>query len=166
MIGRLLNGLAATFGAAGFAQFPAFFQQYLQRLGGMLDQARLDVARLLKDAHSQGQTLEAYLEELRATGSDAAAGTAARELARLDTVNTLEHAYNALTLSDPLERPLNFLRYFDPQIAAETLHAYQPAVPVTSEALIYGLLGMIIGLFLLAGGETGWRGVVKKVKGY
>ena len=37
MIGRILNGLAAIVGAGGFAQFPAFFQQYLQRLGGMLD---------------------------------------------------------------------------------------------------------------------------------
>ena len=166
MIGRLLNGLAATLGAAGFAQFPAFFQQYLQRLGGMLDQARLDVARLLKDAQSQGQTLEAYLAELRATGSHAAAGTADRELARLDTVNLLETAYNALTLSDPLERPLNFVRYFDAQIAGETMGAFQPAVPVTSEALIYGAVGMIIGLFLLAGGESGCRGVAKKVKGY
>jgi hypothetical protein len=166
MIARLLNGLAGTVGAAAFAQFPAFFQQYLQRLGGMLDQARLDVARLLKDAQSQGQTLEAYLEELRATGSSAAAGTADRELARVDTVDALESAYNALTLSEPLERPINFLRYFDPQVAEETMRAFEPAVPVTSEALIYGALGVIIGLFLLAGGESGCRGVVKKVKGY
>ncbi len=165
MIGRILNGLAAIVGAGGLAQFPAFFQQYLQRLGGMLDQARLDVARLLKDAQSQGQTLEAYLNELRATGSNAAAGTADRELARVDTVNDLESAYNALTLSGPLERPLAFVRNFDPMVAEETMKAFEPAVPATAEALIYAGFGMLIGLLLLAGGETGCRKAVGKVRG-
>jgi hypothetical protein len=166
MIGRILNGLAATLGAAGFAQFPAFFQQYLQRLGGMLDQARLDVARLLKDAQSQGQTLETYLEELRATGSSAAAGTADRELDRVDTVKDLEAAYNTLTLADPLERPTAFMAHFDPRVAEETMKAFQPAVPVTSEAMVYAGVGMLIALFLLAGGESGCRGMAKKVRGY
>jgi hypothetical protein len=166
MIGRILNGLAATLGAAGFAQFPAFFQQYLQRLGGMLDQARLDVARLLKDAQSQGQTLETYLEELRATGSSAAAGTADRELDRVDTVKDLEAAYNTLTLADPLERPTAFMVHFDPRVAEETMKAFQPAVPVTSEAMVYAGVGMLIALFLLAGGESGCRGMAKKVRGY
>ena len=166
MIGRILNGLAAIIGAGSLAQFPAFFQQYLQRLGGMLDQARLDVARLIRDAQSQGQTLEAYLAELRATGSSAAAGTADRELARVDTVNDLESAYNALTLSEPLERPLNFARHFDPKVAEETLKAFEPAVPVTAEAMIYAGVGMLVALLLLAGGETGCRKVVSKVKGH
>ncbi len=165
MIGRILNGLAAIIGAGSLAQFPAFFQQYLQRLGGMLDQARLDVARLIRDAQSQGQTLEAYLAELRATGSSAAAGTADRELARVDTVNDLESAYNALTLSEPLERPLNFARHFDPKVAEETLKAFEPAVPVTAEAMIYAGVGMLVALLLLAGGETGCRKAVSKVKG-
>ncbi len=166
MIGRILNGLAAILGAAGFAQFPAFFQQYLQRLGGMLDQARLDVARLLKDAQSQGQTLETYLEELRASGSNAATGTAERELARVDAVGDLETAYNTLTLANPLERPTSFIAHFDPSIAEETMKAFEPAVPVTSEALVYAAVGMLIALLLLAGGETGCRGAVKKIKGY
>ena len=30
MIGRILNGLAAIVGAGSLAQFPAFFQQYLE----------------------------------------------------------------------------------------------------------------------------------------
>ncbi len=166
MIGRILNGLAAIVGAGSLAQFPAFFQQYLQRLGGMLDQARLDVARLLKDAQSQGLSLDAYLEELRATGSSAAAGTADRELARVDTVNDLESAYNALTLSGPLERPLNFARHLDPKVAEETLKAFEPAVPVTVEAMIYAGCGMLVALLLLAGGETGCRKAVSKVKGH
>ena len=124
------------------------------------------LARLLKDAQSQGQTLESYLEELRASGSDAATGTAARELARIDAVNDLETAYNTLTLADPLERPTAFIAHFDASIAEETMKAFEPAVPVTSEAIVYAAVGMLIALLLLAGGETGCRGAVKKIKGY
>jgi hypothetical protein len=165
MIGRLLNGLAATLGAAGFAQFPAFLQQYLQRLGGRLDQARLDVARLLEDARSQGQTLEAYLAELGASGSGAAAGTAERELARVEAVHDLEAAYQALAQAEPMARPTAFLAHFDAGIAQETLKVFAPAVPVTGEALVYAGAGILVALLALAGGESGYRGAVKRIKG-
>ena len=64
MLARVLNGAAAVLGAGAFAQFPEFFQQYLQRLGGRVDQARIDLDRILSDAALLGRTLEAYLEEL------------------------------------------------------------------------------------------------------
>ena len=166
MIGRILNGFVAVAGAAGFAQFPAFYQQYLQRLGGRRDQARLDIAQILQDAQNLGQTLQAHLRELMSSGTSEARQAAERELDRVDNAEQLETAYNALVEAGPLQRPMAFVEYLDPTIAMETAKIFQPAVPVTTEAVVYAGLGMMIALALLAGGEAGGRRLVSRVKGY
>lgn len=166
MIGRILNGLFAVAGAAGFAQFPAFYQQYLQRLGGHRDQARLDIGQILQDAQNLGQTLQAHLKELMSSGTSEARQAAERELQRVDNAEQLETAYKALVEAGPLQRPVAFAEHFDPGIAAETAKIFQPSVPVTTEAVIYAGLGMLIALALLAGGEAGGRRLVSRVKGY
>ncbi len=166
MISRLLNGLAAILGAAGFTQFPAFYQQYLQRLGGRLDQSRLDVERLLQDARSAGQTLEEHIKGLVSSGTEEARQAAQRELERLDTASLLKNAYEALAMADPLQRPMVFAEHFDRSVAEETLRAFEAAVPATPEALVYGGTGMLIALLFLAGSEALGRGVTRRVRGH
>jgi hypothetical protein len=166
MIRRILDGLFAVAGAAGFAQFPAFFQQYLQRLGGRRDQASQDIAQIRQDAQNLGQSLKAHLEELMASGTSEARQAAARELERVDNAEQLETAYKALVEAGPLQRPTVFAEYFDANIAAEAAKIFQPAVPVTTEAVIYAALGMLVALALLAGGEAGGRQVIGRIKGY
>jgi hypothetical protein len=160
MIGRLANGLAAALGAAVFAQFPEFYQQYLQRLGGRLDQARLDVARIAQDAAILGRSVQAYIEELLASGTEAARLAARRELARLDSADQLQGAYAALRDAGPLERPIALLRHLDGGVARETLRVFEPAVPVTIEGLLYGAAGLVAGLLLLSLGERASRGLL------
>lgn len=62
MLGRLTNALLATLGAAATGQAPAFQAQYRQQLAGRLDQARQDIAQLLKEAEAKGQTPEQFLQ--------------------------------------------------------------------------------------------------------
>ncbi len=165
MISRLLNGLAAVLGAGLFAQFPAFYQQYLQRLGGRLDQARLDLDRVLADAAILGRTLEAYIEELLNSGTMAARLAAQRELERVQAADELQSAYQALTLAGPLERPFVFARHFDPVLAGDTFRVFEPALPVTPEGFVYVAVGIAAGLGLMAGGEWAWRGLRKSRSG-
>lgn len=164
MLARLFNGLAAIAGAATSAQFPEFVQQYLQRLGGRLDQTHDDLQRLLGDAQALGRSLEAYLDELLASGSEVARQTAARELERLEQAERLERAYYALRDALPLERPLAFAEHFDAQIAQDTLAAFKPAMPVNAEGFVYAGVGMLLGLVLLAGGERSGRAVGRGVR--
>lgn len=164
MIGRLFNGLAAIAGAASSAQFPAFFQQYLQRLGGRLDQTHDDLQKLLADAQALGLSLESYLDDLKGSGTETARQTAQRELERLDQAEQLEQAYYALRDAGPLERPMAFVQHLDTTIVEDTLAAFKPALPVTSEGLVYAGVGMLIGLILLAGGERSGRAVGRRVR--
>ena len=48
-------------GALLLSQFPEFFQQYTQRLGGRLDEVRAQVSSLEERAVESGKDLEAYL---------------------------------------------------------------------------------------------------------
>ena len=164
MISRLLNGLAAVLGAGVFAQFPEFYQQYLQRLGGRLDQALIDMERLLNDATILGRTLEAYLEELLQSGTLAARQAARRELERVENADQLRSAYEALSQAGTLERPLVFFRHLDPDLAGEVLDVFVPALPVSPEGLVYAGFGMVLGLLLLAGGEHGGRGLMRHLQ--
>ena len=157
MIGRIVNGIAAAIGAVVFAQFPEFYQQYLQRLGGRLDQAKLDVERIMEDAATLGRTLEAYMQELLASGTSAARLAAKRELERMDNASELEGAYEALSQAGPFERPFAFARHVDPDLLQETVAIFEPAVPATLEGVLYAGLGILAGLLVLWGCETGGR---------
>ena len=153
MIARILNGLAALLGAGAFAQFPVFYQQYLQRLGGRLDQTRADLQRLLNDAQAIGRSIEVYLEELQNSGTIAAGQAAKRELERLDRADSFETAYGALQQATPLERPFVFAQHLDPEVAQDTLTSFEPALPFTPEGLTYALVGALVAIILLACGE-------------
>ncbi len=59
---RFVTGFVALAGAAVFAQFPAFYGDYLQRLGGRLDQARVQVERLERAARAEKLDLAGYVE--------------------------------------------------------------------------------------------------------
>lgn len=164
MILRLLNGLAAVFGAAGSAQFPAYYQQYLQRLGGRLDQARLDVDKIRADAESLGRTLEAYIQELASSSTDVAKLAGQRELARVENAQTLETAYQALSGAGPLERPLAFFQQMQPDLAQETLKVFVPAMPISSEGFVYAAAGLVLGLMFMAGGEGTGRRIGRRIR--
>ncbi len=74
-------------------------------------------------------------------------------------------AYDALTSAGPIDRWYVFSQHFDVEIARHTLESFEPAVPVTPEAAAYAGIGLLFGLLLLAGGERGMKGAVRRVRG-
>ena len=160
-----MNGLVAILGALGFTQFPAFYQQYLQRLGGRLDQSRLDMERLLADARAAGQSLEEHIAALTASDLSEARQAGERELDRIDSAEALQSAYEALSLARPFDRPTLFAKHFDPEVARTTLNAFEPAVPATPEAMVYGAAGMLAALLISAGFARLGRGLARPSRG-
>jgi hypothetical protein len=150
---RLADGIAAVVGAAALSQFPEFFQQYLQRLGGRLDQAIVQRDRIVAAANQHSLAIQEYLRRLvdnpdavvRSEGANAAAALA--DAARLTA------AHDALVAAGPWERPLAFARGFDPDLARATWERFIPAVPLSPESLLYAGMGLVLGLMLLALGE-------------
>lgn len=113
MFRDLFLGIWCCLFAAVLCQAPEYFQQYLQRLGGHVDEAR---------------RLERQLPAVAERVADLAQGQ------------------EALARADALTRPFIFIRHMKTDIAWNTLNAYKPAVPLTFEAAIYALVGILLAV--------------------
>ncbi|HEY3756863.1 MAG TPA: DUF2937 family protein [Opitutaceae bacterium] len=139
----LLDRLLALAGAAAFSQIPEFMQQYLQRLGGHLDEAQRQLAQFKDAAAASGLTIDQLAHR---TSQDADSG-----IARLSTVihgaiarvAQLSADETAIREASIPARPFVFLRHADPQIARATWHVFRPAFPTTLEGLGYALVGFL-----------------------
>jgi hypothetical protein len=143
---RLLDRALCVLGAVGLSQAPEFFQQYLQRLGGHLDEARLALARYEAVARESGISLTQLIETTRAQAAAPVArlgDVIAEAQARVLELEAAETALRAATL---WERPFVFLRHVDADIAARAWAVFKPAVPVTAEGLVYAGVGMVLAL--------------------
>lgn len=145
---RLTDRILCVVGAVLFSQGPEFMQQYLQRLGGHLDEARRQLAAFQRTASEAGLTLEAFIRQTAATPDADVARLAGVMQESVDRVASLAAAHDALAHAALWERPLVFLRHLDPAIARTTGAVYQPAVPTTLEGALYAFAGMVLVLAL------------------
>lgn len=139
----LIDRALCVVGAVLFSQAPEFMQQYLQRLGGHLDEARRQLAHFQDTAAQAGLTLDQLIQRTLVNSDSAVAqlgGVMRDTAARADTLAAAQDALQHATL---LTRPFVFLRHLDVSIARGTWSIYQPAVPTTVEGLLYALAGMI-----------------------
>ncbi|NLW08979.1 MAG: DUF2937 family protein [Firmicutes bacterium] len=152
---RFLDGLVdrvvSLAGAVGLAQFPQFFAQYLQRLGGHLEEARLVIARYRAAAETLDLTLEEYLAEHLASGNEIFVSSGQVMTGVLQRLGELEEAFLALQQAGPFTRWWFFLLKADPLIIRETFRYFQPGLPTTVEGLIYGLAGLFLAWGLYRG---------------
>jgi Protein of unknown function (DUF2937) len=141
-------------GAVLLSQFPEFFQQYVQRLGGRLDEVTRQVTALDQRAAEAGTSTPLYLRDfiLNRDPQVQREGQALQGLVERRVV--LAEDYKALTGSDRWWRAGRFATNFDWDVAATTFRVYEPAVPVTAEAAIYAGAGCGTGMaiFLLVFG--------------
>jgi hypothetical protein len=147
----LLDRILCVAGAVLFAQAPEFMQQYLQRLGGHLAEARRQLAEFEQIARHAGRTLHELIAQY-AANADASVVALGRVLENTETrVAALAAAETALREASVWERPFVFLRHVDWEIARATGSVFKPAVPTTMEGLLYALAGMVVLLGLYHG---------------
>jgi len=159
---RIANGLAAVAGAGITSQFPEFYQQYLQRLGGRLDQALIQEARIYEAARSQGLAVEDYLQRFLQSGDPVFQAEGRVIQAALADAEALRGSLMALAEAGPLERPFAIFRHLDHDVLSATFAAFKPALPVTAEGLTYAAIGLLLGLLALALGERGGKAVTRR----
>jgi Protein of unknown function (DUF2937) len=144
----LTDRILCVVGAVLFAQGPEFMQQYLQRLGGHLDEARRQLAIFQKTATQAGLSLDQFIQKTGTNADPDVARLGGVMTGAADRVASLQSAHDALLNSALWERPFVFVRHIDVSIARATGAVYQPAVPTTAEGLIYALTGMLCLLAL------------------
>lgn len=126
-------GGAAVAGSAGAAtsQLQAFMLQYLQRLGGHVDEARRAFETI-----GQG-------ERYRLMDAPTREAIAQDALARAEELRT---AHDAILAGDLVTRPVAFFRHLDLDIAGRTWEGFTPALPLDTAGLVYAGTGLVLGL--------------------
>ena len=150
MILRVLTLAAGLTGAAGLSQFPAFSQQYQQRLGGAVDELTRVVVQFDRDAASVGLDRDAALTELESGG----AFGAARAASMSETIARharLQADLAALEGAGPFMRARLAAHMGDRDIAARAWAAYEPSVPATFEGAVFAGTGFFGGWAFVAG---------------
>jgi phage-related protein len=153
-----LDGIAdricAVLGAVGLSQFPQFFGQYMQRLGGHLSEARRIYEQYQQAAADAGLSLEEYIQEHLDATNDifVSSGRVIENL--VNRYHELEQSFLALADSNIYNRWFVFLKEVDPEIAAGTWESFVPGVPTTIEGLFYAVTGLLIGWGIYAGLKT------------
>ena len=145
----LIDRLLCVFGAVLFCQLPEFIQQYLQRLGGRLDEARRQLAQFTEVAAKSKLTLAEFIQRTSHNADESVARLAdvmSNTVARVDSLAAADLAIRNASL---WKKPFVFFAQFDPSIARATFDIYKPAVPTTVEGLSYAILGMltILGIY-------------------
>lgn len=155
-----------TFGFVGallLSQFPEFFQQYTQRLGGRLDEINAQVEALERRAAEGGKDRQAYLRRFLEDPDPDVKREGRHFVSLLQRQLALRQAQTALAGADRWWRAYPFITTFDWEIAKPTLRLYRPAVPITVEAGIYagggfGLGSLIFWLLFGVGRRRADRG--------
>lgn len=139
-----LDRVVCVLGAVLFAQAPEFFQQYLQRLGGHLSEARQHLAEFEKAAQAAGKPLAKFITDTSANADAGLAKLGQTMQHTTERVDALGSAQQALIDASVWSRPFAFVKHVDYDIAHATASVFKPAVPTTFEGAAYALLGVAI----------------------
>ncbi|MEL6099959.1 MAG: DUF2937 family protein [Pseudomonadota bacterium] len=138
------GGIAA---AAATSQFPEFSQQYVQRLGGAVDELTQVAADFDNSAQAEGMTRSGALEAMQGNAFvERRRADMERTFARLATMRS---DLEVLQTGGPFTRAANAARMRDSDVARATFAAYQPAIPLTFDGLIFTCIGLIGGASLI-----------------
>ncbi|QYX55877.1 DUF2937 family protein [Roseovarius sp. SCSIO 43702] len=145
MLGRALGLAAGLTGAAAFSQFPEFSQQYVQRLGGAVDELARFVDGFDEDAAALGLDRQDALADLR-SGGEMATARADRMETTIARYERLRSDLAALRDAGPFTRAYHAARLTDAEIAEAAWRDYRPAMPLTFEGAVFGGTGFVLGL--------------------
>jgi len=140
----LIDRLLCVMGAVLFSQLPEFIQQYLQRLGGHLDEARRQLDQFREVATKSGLTLDQLMAKSQANAEETVARLGQLMHATAARVDALAGADAAIRHASILTRPFVFIRHADFSIVRATWSIFKPAVPTTVEGMLYAGLGVLM----------------------
>lgn len=147
MLGRALTLAGGLAGAATLSQFPEFSQQYVQRLGGAVDELHHFVAEFDADANEVGLTRAAALTDLR-QGSAMGAQRAETMAGVILRYQRLSKDLTVLRSAGPFTRAYRMPSLADDEIATAAWADFKPAVPLTMAGGMFAGAGFLIGLCL------------------
>lgn len=134
--------LSLVFGIV-FAQIPQFIQHYMQQLFGRVEELRMQVESMRYAASLSGKSLEQFIKKFQSNSDPDfihQGDVMSQILGRHDQLST---AYSHMQTAKGIEQPFTFFYYFDWSLAKSTMANFSLGVPLTLEAGVYALCGIV-----------------------
>lgn len=149
MLTRALALTAGLTGAVGVAQFPEYSQQYVQRLGGAVDELSRFMDEFDADAARLDMSRSAALVDL-AQGNQMGAARADTIVRTIERHERFSRDLEQMQGLGPFSRARYATRFTDGELAGRVWENYKPAMPVTFEGAMFAELGFLSGLALFS----------------
>ena len=143
--------ISALVWAALLSQFPEFYQQYTQRLGGRLDELNLQMRDLDARAGKLGLTRYDYVRRFINNPDEVILLEGQNLSNMMGRQIRYTRAFAALQNAPPLWRAVRFTEHFDEDIGLPTLEIYVPAIPLSIEGAVYSASGFLFGWLSMFG---------------
>ncbi len=131
-----------------FSQEPEFLQQYTQRLSGRIDELTRQAREFEARVQAFGLTRDEAIALFKANPDPIVAAEAVAREADLVLLARLERQRANLVGGSELSRLMALVGELDPDIARATYDDFKPAVPVTTQGLVFATSGFIAGLIV------------------
>jgi len=148
LVDGLVDRIFAVSFAVLFAQIPQFIAQYIQRLGGHLDELARIISQYQDGAKASGKTLEQFMATHLNSGIPDFISTGKMMQSNVSRYDVLSQSLEAIRSASVTVKPFVFLKNADFSIVKGTFQSFIPGVPVTVEGAIYALCGLIVGIIL------------------
>lgn len=142
---RTLAAIAGLALGATLSQFPEYAQQYVQRLGGAVDELRVITEDFDRSARDAGLSRETAIERFSTTGDSFVGGRGQAMARTFERYELLSQTLAEVEGATGWRRFAELPKYLDTEIGARTLGAYKPAIPVTVEGFSYAAAGFVLG---------------------
>jgi len=149
-MGKLVNISGGVGLGVLLSQFPEYSQQYVQRLGGAVDELATVVSDFDATATATGSTRAQALSSMMA--GDEFLKRRGTDMERtINRYEYLDESYTILKDAGAYERLAYVRRFGDPQITKNAWGDFQPAIPLSVDALLLLLGGYVFGYGAVAG---------------
>ena len=146
---RLANSLGGFVMACGLSQFPEYSQQYVQRLGGAVDELRTFVTDFDASALKVDKTREQALSEM--TGTQFLESREADMTRTITRFTRLDVDYANMKDASTFGRLTHLRGVPDTQVMSGAWEDFKPALPLTLDGLLFLLSGYFMGYAGTAG---------------
>lgn len=140
--------------AAVASQAPHYQQQYLQRLGGALDEIDRQIAALDARADAAGMERYPYIRRLMRNDDEIVRAEAEALVDMLGRRKRLATAKAAIESAPVYGQALQLVWRLDGEIARRAAAAFEPGLPLSLSGAFHAFVGFFLGLFAPLGLRT------------
>lgn len=144
--GSVAERIFVFFMALFISQAPQYMNLYLNVLSGAKAAYEKSVKEIAEKASELGMTTNEFIADLTKSQSQAAKKSGELHQSQLNHFENAKKAFDAIKNAGAFSRPFVFLKHVDWSLAKSV--QFQPAFPFTLEALIYVIVGIILGMLL------------------